>query len=118
MAKKTVAEMTAEELELRHAKAKERREKRRSSQLEAINEITALLTPQQLKSLSENAKHCIDVWKQEYKPASRITLVAGMSLMQLLAEHPNLSAKKLKSKCEELNLEIDWAAGVLKAIKA
>lgn len=113
MAKKLAADMTAEELEARHAKAAQKRADRRQKQLEAIAEITALLSPEQLKSLSENAQHQIAVWSQEYKPAARINITSGMSLMQLLAEHPNLSAKKLKARCADAGLTINWAKGII-----
>lgn len=111
MAKLKAADMTAEQLEARHAKAKERRENRKSNDMEAIIEIVSLL-PANAK-LSENAQRLVSRLKQEYTARNVYTPKAGDTLAQIFSEHPNISAKKLQKKCAEAGLSVDWATGTL-----
>lgn len=106
-------ELTEQEKLERKAKSKERRVARKDRNNKAITEIVMLLTDEQFNSLSKEAKQLVAVLQQQYKPASRIEVYEGLTLMQLLEKHPNLSAKKLQAKCEEKGLVIDWAKGVI-----
>lgn len=117
MAKLKVADMTAEQLEARHAKAKERREARKDANIGAINEIVALLTEKQLQSLSKEAQHFISRMRGELAVVRNIyTPVEGDTLAAIFAQYPNISSKKLEAKCKDAGLKIDWAkAQIVKA---
>lgn len=108
MAKKTAAEMTPQELAAKHEKAKERRVARKENDLQAITEIVALIKPEQMKALSENAQRLIKRLQQEYKPASSYDdVVEGADITQLFLKHPNMSFKKLTKRCEENGWKIE-----------
>lgn len=108
MAKKLASELTPQELAAKHEKAKERRVARKENDLQAITEIVALIKPEQMKALSENAQRLIKRLQQEYKPASSYDdVVEGADITQLFLKHPNMSFKKLTKRCEENGWKIE-----------
>lgn len=114
MAKLKAKDMTPEQLEARHAKAKKRREAKKESNLKAIDEIVALLSDEQLQSLSKEARHFIAVCRGEFAVERNVYVpVEGDTLQSIFQRFPNISTKKLRSKCEDAGLAIDWANGII-----
>lgn len=114
MAKKTVSEMTAEELAARHEKAAERRAQRKDNNKVAIQELVDLLSDEQLEKLSEVTKKFIQLNLGEYV-RTKISVAEGDTLQSLFMAHPNLSYKKLAKKCEAAGLKIDETGTIVKA---
>lgn len=113
MAKKTVAEMTPEELAARHEKAAERRAQRKDNNKVAIQELVDLLSDEQLDKLSEVTKKFIQLNLGEYV-RTKISVAEGDTLQSLFMAHPNLSYKKLAKKCEAAGLKIDETGTIVK----
>ena len=108
MAKLKAAEMTKEQLNERHAKAKQRRATRRDAYKKGALDIIDKLGDN-YEQLSDEAKHLLTVLTGEYRPVQKVQCVAGDKLMDLLQRYAtvkNVYAKLMKW-CDEHQLKLD-----------
>ena len=107
MAKKLAAELTPQELEVRHAKSAERRAKRKEDYKDAIKQLVDHLDCK-VEELDEVTQRFITVMLGEYKPRQVIVVKEGDDLVTLLDKYRTVKDldKKILKECEKQGLQL------------
>ena len=112
---KITQELFDKGMEELRAKAKERRGDRRQSWKKAALEIISAIDPKVYKTLSDDAKHLLELLSGDPRATVTVSCQKGDKLMDLLSKYQDVKDcyGKLARYCEKNGLQIDMATATI-----